>query len=117
MMPQRELSLAVIGDADLVSGMRLAGVSRYHVITDNQYSGDDVRKAVLNFINDTNIGVIALQEDYLPFIEDITRGLREQKKVLPVIIEVPSKRGTKFGDVALHYRAFIRSFVGFDVQL
>lgn len=116
-MPQQELGIAVIGDEDLVSGMRLAGVRRYQVVTDNPDSGEDVRKAVLSFISDSNVGVIALQEDYQPYVEDIAAGLRREKKVLPVIIEVPSKRGTEHGDVALHYRTFIRRFVGFDVEL
>jgi vacuolar-type H+-ATPase subunit F/Vma7 len=117
MMPQREMSIAVIGDEDLVAGMRLAGVNRYHIVASNHENGEDIRKVVQNFIGDANIGVIALQEDYLPFIADIVRGLRQQKKVLPVIIEVPSKQGTRHGDVTLHYRTFIRNFVGFDVQL
>ena len=117
MMPQKELGIAVIGDEDLVSGMRLAGVKRYYIVASNSERGEDIRKAVLIFINDANVGVIALQEDYLPFIEDITKGLRREKKVLPVIVEVPSKHGTRYGDVSLHYRTFIRRFVGFDVEL
>jgi len=92
-------------------------VSRYYIVTGDHDSREDVRKAVLSVIGESDVGVIALQEDYLPFIEDIARGLREEKKVLPVIIEVPSKHGTKYGDVTLHYRAFIRRFVGFDIQL
>ncbi len=116
-MVQQELGIAVIGDEDLVSGMRLAGVSRYHIVTDNTDSREDIRKAVLSFISDSSVGVIALQEDYQPFVEDITAGLRREKKVLPVIVEVPSKLGTEHGDVTLRYRAFIRRFVGFDVEL
>jgi vacuolar-type H+-ATPase subunit F/Vma7 len=116
-MPQRELGIAVIGDEELVSGLRLAGVSHYHIVKSTNEAQEDVRRAVLNVINESGIGIIALQEDYLPFIEDIARRLREQKKVLPVIIEVPSKRGTQAGDVNLRYRAFIRRFVGFDVEL
>jgi len=116
-MAHQELGIAVIGDEDLVSGMRLAGVSRYHIVMDNADSGEDVRKAVLSFINDSNVGVIAIQEDYQPFVDEITAGLRREKRVLPVIVEVPSKRGTEQGDVALHYRTFIRRFVGFDVEL
>ena len=117
MMSQRELSIAVIGDTDLVSGMRLAGVSRYHTVAENQEAAEDVRKAVLKFINDPGVGVIALQEDYAAAIDDIVKGLREQKKVIPVIIEVPSNQGTQYSDVTRHYRNFIRSFVGFDVEL
>ena len=42
MMPIRNLNIAVIGDEDLVSGLRLAGVNRYYVIENNQDTGEDV---------------------------------------------------------------------------
>ena len=117
MMPKRELGIAIIGDEDLVSGMRLAGASHYYTIEDDRDAREDVRKAILSLINEPTVGVIALQEDYTPFIEDIVKRLREEKKVFPVIVEVPSKHGTKYGDVATYYRSFIRRFVGFDIQI
>jgi vacuolar-type H+-ATPase subunit F/Vma7 len=36
MVDIKHLDIAVIGDEDLVNGLRLAGVSRYHVIEDGR---------------------------------------------------------------------------------
>jgi len=35
----------------------------------------------------------------------------------PVIVEVPSKFGTKYPDVKVHYRALIRESIGFEVEI
>jgi len=116
MMPVKQLSIAVIGDEDLVSGMRLAGVSRYTLISDERSAGDTVRASVNTLLTE-DVGVIAIQEDFMPFIQDIVLQMREEKRLFPVIIEVPSKRGSKVDEVIANYRAFVRKFVGFDIQI
>lgn len=116
-MPKRELGIAVIGDEDLVSGMRLAGVSHYCIVSDEREAKEVVKKVVSSLLEESSVGVIAIQEDYAPFIEDITKMLQGEKRVFPVIIEVPSKHGAKYADVIAHYRAYIRRFVGFDIQI
>ncbi len=116
MMPVKQLSIAVIGDEDLVSGMRLAGVSRYTIIEGERDTRETVRQA-LNALMAEDIGVIAVQEDFMPHIQDIIKKMRDEKKLFPAIIEVPSKRGTKVESVIASYRSYIRKFVGFDIQI
>lgn len=113
----KHLSIAVVGDEELVSGLRLAGISRYHVIKEEHNAREDVRKALGELIDEAGVGVIVILEDYVEYVKDLLTRLREGKKVIPVIIEVPSKFGTQHKDVVGYYKAFIRKAIGFDVEI
>ena len=117
MISMRHMTIAVIGDEDLVSALRLAGVNRYHIIKQNSEMGEDVRKALTELIGETDIGIIAIQEDYTKYVDDLITQVQEGKSLTPVIIEVPSKYGTKHEDVTQYYKAYIRKFIGFDVEI
>ncbi len=116
MMPVKELGVAVIGDEDLVAGMRLAGVSRCVVVSGGGGVRDIVRKALAGYINEA-VGIVIVQEDFLVHIDDIVRRLKDEKKAFPLVVEVPSKRGAKDEEVIGRYKAFVRRFIGFDIQL
>lgn len=117
MIAIKHLGIAVIGDEDLVSALRLAGVRRYHIIKDSHQVAEDVRKALTELIGEAEVGIIALQEDYAQYVEDLLTQVREGKSLTPVIIEVPSKHGSKYGDVTEYYRVYIRKFIGFDIEI
>jgi len=117
MISIRHLSIAVIGDEDLVNGLRLAGVSRYYVIKDNHDTAEEVRQALTELIGKPEIGIIAIQEDYTKYAEDLMTQVKEGAKLTPVIIEVPSKYGTKYEDITQYYKVYIRKFIGFDVEI
>jgi len=116
-MPVGHLNIAVIGDEDLANMLRLAGIRRYHLIEDNGSTGEDVRKALGELTGDPEVSVIAIQEDYAGYVEDLITQVQEGKSLTPVIIEVPSKHGTKYADVAEYYKAFVSKFVGFEIQI
>ena len=113
----KHLSIAVIGDEDLVSALRLAGVSRYHIIKGNHEVGEDVKKALTELIGEAEVGIIAIQEDYAKYVEDLMTQVKEGESLTPVIIEVPSKYGTKYEDVTEYYKVYIRKFIGFDIEI
>jgi len=117
MISIKHLNIAVIGDEDLVSGLRLAGVSRYHVIKDNHDAGEEVRQALTELIGAHEVGIIAIQEGYTKYVEDLMTQVQEGKSLTPVIIEVPSKYGTKYEDITQYYKVYIRKFIGFDVAI
>ena len=77
---------------------------------------EEVRKVLSNLINDATVGVIALEEDFMPFAEAAINQLRTEKRLTPVIIGVPSKLGAR-ADTIEQYKAFIRRFVGFEIQI
>ncbi len=116
-MAQAHLNIAAIGDEELISGLRLAGISKYHVIKGNHNIREDVRKALGELINEPDIGVIVIPEDYAEYVEDILNRVMGGKRITPVIIEVPPKSGTKHKDVVGYYKAFIKASIGFDVEI
>ncbi len=111
------LNVAIIGNEDLVNGMRLAGVTRYHVIEDEHDVEESVRKALTNLISEPDIGIIAIQEDYAQHVLDLIEHVKEDKRLTPVIIEVPSKYGTKYKDVTGYYKSYVRKFTGFEIEI
>jgi len=117
MTPTKQLEIAAIGDEDLVSGLRLAGVSRYYVIKGNHDTREEVRKALSELIGEPNIGIVVMLEDYTEYVEDLITRIREERRATPVIVEVPSKFGTKYEDVTGFYRAFVRESIGFDIEI
>ena len=117
MMPVRHLDIAVIGDEDLASGLRLAGISRYYAIEDDNDAPEKVRKALSELINDPSVGIVVVQENHAEYIEDMLSQVRESKSMTPVVVEVPSKFGTKYRDIKEYYKAFIRKSVGFGVEI
>ncbi len=118
MMPGniKQMSIVVVGDEDLVAGMRLGGIGRYFVVPNDPNAREEVRKVMNNLIGDSTVGVIVLQEDYMPYAEKQISQLRNEKRLTPVIIGVPSKTGAR-ADTIEQYKAFIRRFVGFEIQI
>ncbi len=118
MMPAniKQLSIVVVGDEDLVAGMRLGGVGKYFTVENGENTREEVRKILTGLIADSTVGVIALEEDYMPFAQGIIEQLRAEKRLTPVIIGIPSKLGAR-ADTIEQYKSFIRRFVGFDIQI
>ncbi len=117
MMQIRRLEIAVIGDEDLVSGLRLAGVRRYHMIKDDHDTGEEVRQALSEMMDEPNVGVIVILEGYMKYVEDLVTQVKERKVLPPIIIEVPSKYGTRYEDITKYYKSYIRKFIGFDIEI
>lgn len=117
MTPIRQLGIAAIGDEDLVSGLRLAGISRYFMIEDKPDASEEVREALSNLIGEPEVGVIVILEDYVKYVQDLIAQVKETRKLTPVIIEVPSKYGTGYGDIREYYKKYARAFIGFDIEI
>ena len=117
MIPINKLEIAVIGDEDLVNGMRLAGVNRYFVIENENSSGEMVRQCLSKLLGEPAIGIIAMQEEYMIHIGNLLTKLKQGKKMTPVIVEVPSKFGTKHHNIADYYKSYIKGYIGFDIEI
>jgi len=116
-MAIQQLDIAVIGDEELVNAMRLAGVSKHYTVNSEHDVRDNVRKALTDLLGEPDIGIVIILEDYIDYIEDLLGQVRKGKGTTPVIIEVPSKFGTKYPDIREHYRALIREAIGFEIEI
>lgn len=113
----RNLGIAAIGDKELIGGLRLAGVSKYRIVQDDRSTAEEARKAFSEFIADADVGIVAILEDYAEHVRDLITRVRQDKRVTPVIIEIPSKFGTKHPDIVGYYKEFARQFIGFDIEI
>ncbi len=112
-----QMGVVAIGDEDMISGLRLAGLDRYHIINDTDAGREEVREIFSQVLKETDVGIVVLQENYAEHVGDLLSRIRKGKKMTPVVIEVPSKRGSKYGDVRGYYKAFIKGAIGFDVEI
>jgi V/A-type H+-transporting ATPase subunit F len=86
-------SVAVIGDMDTVTGFKLGGIKKGHVVNNNE----EAEHALNELIND-NLSIIIITEK----IADNIREYINKKigsNVLPMIIEIPDKSGSSERDV------------------
>ena len=113
----QNLGIAVIGDEDLVNGLRLAGVNKHHILSGDDAIRDEIRGFLKELLSDPGVGVIVILEDYRKYVDDLLAKMREEKRMTPVVVEVPSKYGTRYQDVNGYYRQYIRDFIGFDLQI
>ena len=98
-MPIQHLDIAVIGDEELVNALRLAGISQHYTIKGNHDVSEQVRKILSELLAEPNVGIIIILEDYAQYVEDLMTQVRKKKGTTPVIVEAPSKFGTKYPDV------------------
>lgn len=117
MMPIRHLDIAVIGDEELVNALRLAGISKHYMIKDTHDAAENVRKALTELLAEPDIGIVIILEDYAQYVEDLMSQVRKKKGATLVIVEVPSKFGTKYPDTKEYYRALIRESIGFEIEI
>jgi len=117
MMPVKQLDIAVVADEDLVSMLRLAGVSRCHIVRDGPSRGEDIRKALSALLQEPDVGIVVIPEDYSEYVADLLAAVRERRGAPPVIIEVPSRYDPTYLDAREYYRATIRKFIGFDIEV
>ena len=117
MMPVKSVGIAVIGDQDLVGMMRLAGISRYYLVLPGEDRVKNLRQALEDIANQSDIGIILLMEEYAEDVSDIIAHIQENRRLTPVIVEVPSQHGTKYGNARDFYKAFIQKFIGFEIEI
>lgn len=81
-------SIAVVADADTVTGFRLGGVKEGYVVETSQ----EAEETLENLIKGKNVSIIIITEkigdEIRDFIERFTKS-----SALPMIIEIPDKSG------------------------
>ncbi len=76
--------LAVITDPSLASGFRLAGVE-VHTVS----SADEARRVLLGLMGEGEMGIIAINSDFLSALDEGTRR-RLDESYKPVVVALPT---------------------------
>jgi V/A-type H+-transporting ATPase subunit F len=95
------MEFAVLGSEEFVLGFRLAGVRRVYTASPNEMEGK-----VLELIDDTSIGILAVNANELSKISPNTRK-KMMGNISPVVIPV----GGEEGDL----REKVKSAIGVDL--
>lgn len=114
---EKQSGIAVVGGPNLTTLLRLAGVGHYYTIEDNSSLENSLRETMTNVINNPAVSIIAIQSDYAVHVRDMIDRVVEDKRLTPIIIEVPSGSDVIEESAAEYYRAFVRKFVGFDIEI
>ena len=101
------MKIAVLGDRDTALGFKLAGVHEVYSFEDSPLDMERLKNKLNELIERGDIGIILITERFAQRIElpDIT---------IPIILQVPDKSGSKFGEEAL--REIVRRAIGVELK-
>ena len=77
------MDIAVIGDQELVSALKLAGVRKTRVIQSERTAAADIRKALDDYTSDPDVGVIVVLEEFTEMTGTGLAEVRHGKGILP----------------------------------
>jgi vacuolar-type H+-ATPase subunit F/Vma7 len=105
--------VVVISDKDTVYGFRLAGIESYEAA-----NSEEAKRILITLLNDDTIGIIGLNESFIPAIDQRTQE-KIDRVYKPIVVALPVREKIEaVGDARRSYLArLIRKAVGFDISL
>jgi vacuolar-type H+-ATPase subunit F/Vma7 len=115
----KKTDMAVIGDDVLVNGLRLAGVKRcYNIAAIKDCDiGVEVKKALNLLLEQDDVAIIVLLEQYAVYAQEILDKIRDSKRTTPTIVEIPSIQEIDCNAVKKQYKQFARKYLGFELEI
>ena len=106
--------VVVFTDADSADGFRLAGVEtvegRDETVAEN-------KQTLLRLVNDDDVGIIGINEDFYNAMDDPTRAKIERLE-RPIIVSIPATKQLEISEARHAYLAkMIRRAIGFDIKI
>lgn len=106
--------LVVLTDPESADGFRLAGVDVIEVPEEDRVQ---IKRKLVSLINDDDIGIVAINEDFMGAVDEGTRA-KIDKLYRPIVVSIPSKKRLDVGEARSTYLArMIRRAVGFDIKV
>jgi V/A-type H+-transporting ATPase subunit F len=101
------MKIAVLGDRDTALGFKLAGAHEVYAFEDSPLEMERLRNKLRELVERGDIGIILITERFAQRVEipDVT---------IPIILQVPDKSGSKFGEEAL--REIVRRAIGVELK-
>lgn len=106
--------VVVLTDPESADGFRLAGVDVLEVAEGDRVK---IKKELVGLINDDDVGVVAINDDFMNEVDEGTRA-RLDKLYRPIVVTIPAKTRLDVGEPRTSYLAkMIRRAVGFDLKV
>jgi len=101
------MKIAVLGDRDTALGFRLAGAHEVYAFEDSPLDMERLGNKLKELVERGDIGIILITERFAQRVEipDVT---------VPIILQVPDKSGSRFGEEAL--RRIVRRAIGVELK-
>ena len=101
------MKIAVLGDKDTALGFRLAGAHEVYSFEDTPLEVERLRNKLRELIERGDVGIILITERFAQRVEipEVT---------LPIILQVPDKSGSKFGEEAI--KEIVRRAIGVELK-
>ncbi len=101
------MKIAVLGDRDTALGFKLAGAHEVYAFDDTPLEMERLKNKLRELVERGDVGIILITERFAQRIElpDVT---------IPIILQVPDKSGSKFGEEAL--REIVRRAIGVELK-
>ncbi|AHL23010.1 MULTISPECIES: V-type ATP synthase subunit F [Thermococcus] len=101
------MKIAVLGDRDTALGFKLAGAHEVYAFEDTPLEMERLRNKLKELVERGDVGIILITERFAQRVEipDVT---------IPIILQVPDKSGSKFGEEAL--REIVRRAIGVELK-
>ena len=111
------LDVAIIGNRDQTSLMRMAGVNKYCTIGDGDNIAEKIKKALDDFLSDSAIGIIMIPQNWAIHVAETVEKIRKDKRISTVVVEIPSAFKAEPFDVKEYYKAYTKRLIGFNVEI
>ncbi|AEK73197.1 V-type ATP synthase subunit F [Thermococcus sp. 4557] len=101
------MKIAVLGDKDTALGFRLAGAHEVYSFEDTPLEVERLRNKLRELIERGDVGIILITERFAQRVEipEVT---------LPIILQVPDKSGSRFGEEAI--KEIVRRAIGVELK-
>ncbi|WP_297535239.1 V-type ATP synthase subunit F [Thermococcus sp.] len=101
------MKIAVLGDRDTALGFKLAGAHEVYSFEDSPLEMERLRNKLKELVERGDVGIILITEKFAQRVElpDVT---------IPIILQVPDKSGSRFGEEAL--REIVRRAIGVELK-
>ncbi|NJE05601.1 V-type ATP synthase subunit F [Thermococcus sp. M36] len=101
------MKIAVLGDKDTALGFKLAGAHEVYSFEDTPLDMERLSNKLKELVERGDVGIILITERFLQKVDvpDVE---------LPIILQVPDKSGSKFGEEAI--KEIVRRAIGVDLK-
>ncbi|CAD5243230.1 V-type ATP synthase subunit F [Thermococcus indicus] len=101
------MKIAVLGDRDTALGFKLAGAHEVYSFEDTPLELERLRNKLRELIERGDVGIILITERFAQRVEipEVT---------LPIILQVPDKSGSRFGEEAI--KEIVRRAIGVELK-
>ena len=101
--------IAVIGDATVITGFKLAGVEEVHYVADDK----EGEKKLAELLDDDTLGIVIVSEK---LVEACDWRLKKRIEAIakPVVITIPDKSGPS--EVGESLAKLVKRALGFDIM-